>query len=233
MTMEIAIKAEHLTKRYDNKYALQDFSIQLPVNRVIGVLGANGAGKSTFFRMITGMVQPDQGRFEVFGKKPGWETNALISYLPDRAQWYKFHTVQQALEWGDALLPGFDKKRAESLLDFMNLDPTMKVEGMSRGQEARLMLTLCMCRDVPMLVLDEPFAGIDLISRERIIGALIDNLSERQQTVLVSTHEIQEAESLFDYALFMNAGQALLHGDVEMLRAERGSMESIYRNLYR
>ena len=232
MKTEMAITAKHVTKRYGNHWALNDFSIELPANRVIGVLGANGAGKSTFFRMITGMTQPDHGQVEVFGTQPGWETNRLISYLPDRARWYNYHNVQHALNWAESLLPGFDRNRAEGMLEFMKLRSDMDVHGMSRGQEARLMLTLCLCRDVPLLILDEPFSGIDLISRERIIGALIDNMSDSQQTVLISTHEIQEAESLFDYALFMNDGQALLHDDVETLRAERGSMESIYRNLY-
>ncbi|MCE5168981.1 ABC transporter ATP-binding protein [Paenibacillus profundus] len=230
---EIAIRAENIVKRYGQKRALDDFTIHLPQERVVGVLGSNGAGKSTFFRMIAGLIQPDHGTIDVLGRTPGWQTNRDIAYLPDRARWYEGHTVMLALDWAEHLLPGFERQRAESLISFMGLDPEMKVHGMSRGQEARLMLTICMARSVPLLLLDEPFSGIDLLSRERIIEAIIDNLSDNRQTVLISTHEIHESESLFDHVVFMDNGQVLLHGDVEMLRAEQGSMESIYRTLYR
>lgn len=233
MNQSIAIRAEQITKRYGKKLALHDFSLEIPAGKVVGILGANGAGKSTLFRMITGMVQPEEGTLQVLGGKPGWKTNKDIAYLPDRARWYEKHSVKQALDWAEHLLPGFDRKRAEELISFMKLQSDMPVRGMSKGQEARLMLSICMARNVPLLILDEPFSGIDLISRERIISAIIDNLAEREQTVLISTHEIHEAESLFDDVVFMDCGQVVLQGNVEQLRSEQGSMESVYRNLYR
>ncbi|OBY76911.1 ABC transporter ATP-binding protein [Paenibacillus sp. KS1] len=233
MSQSTAIRVEHITKRYGKKLALHDFSLEVPTGKVVGILGANGAGKSTLFRMIAGMVQPEQGTVEVLGRQPSWETNRDIAYLPDRARWFEKHSVKQALDWAEHLWPGFDRKRAEELISFMKLQSDMPVQGMSKGQEARLMLSMCMARNVPLLMLDEPFSGIDLISRERIISAIIDNLAEREQTVLISTHEIHEAESLFDYVVFMDNGQVVLEGDVEQLRSEQGSMESVYRTLYR
>ncbi|NOJ69378.1 ABC transporter ATP-binding protein [Paenibacillus alvei] len=233
MSQSIAIRAEHITKRYGKKLALHNFSLEIPAGKVIGILGANGAGKSTLFRMITGLIQPDQGKLEVLGRTPGWQTNRDISYLPDRARWFEGHTVKHALDWAENLLPNFERERADALVAFMKLDQDMPTQGMSRGQEARLMLTICMARHVPLLILDEPFSGIDLLSRERIIASIIDNLTVRDQTVLISTHEIHETEGIFDYVVFIDNGQVLLQGDVETLRSEHGSMESLYRNLYR
>jgi len=94
------------------------------------------------------------------------------------------------------------------------------------------MLMLCLARDVPLLVLDEPFTGIDMISREQIVLSLIEAFSERKRTVLISTHEIAETESLFDYAVFIQDGRAVLSGEVEELRAQRGSIRDIYRQLF-
>ena len=228
-----AVRCESVRKRYGSKWALRDFSVAIPERRITAVLGPNGAGKSTFFRMLCGITRPDAGRVEVLGRTPGWRTNRDIAYLPDRARWYGDLSVGDSFVWAERLLPEFDKERAEQLAAYMGLDPGMKAEGMSRGEEARLMLVLCAARRVPLIVLDEPFAGIDLISRERIVSTLIDILSSREQTVLISTHEISETESLFDYVVFVDNGQVALAGDAERIRAERGSMEQVYRQLYR
>ncbi len=233
MMMAAAVRSENLRKRFGGKPALDGLDAYIPAGRVTGVLGPNGAGKSTFFRMIAGLIRPDHGRLEVLGSEPGWRTNREIAYLPDRARWYRHHTVERALQWAEHLLPGFNRERAEQLLALMGLDPDMKAAGMSRGEEARLMLTLCVARDVAMIVLDEPFAGIDVVSRERIVSALIDNMSDRRQTMLISTHEIDEAESLFDHVVFIERGRLKMAGEAEALRVEHGSMENLYRKLYR
>lgn len=228
----MAIQGTGLTKRYGKRNALAGMDIAIPEYSVTAILGPNGSGKSTFMRLLTGMVAPDQGSLRVLGEAPSWRLNGKIAYLPDRARWYEAHSVTEAIEWGARLLPGFDLEQADRLLDTLGLERDMEVRGMSKGQEARLMLALCLARDVPLLVLDEPFSGIDLISRERIVSALIDAFSERKQTVLICTHEIAETESLFDYAVFVKDGRSILSGSVEELRAERGSVQDIYRQLY-
>ncbi|NNV02522.1 ABC transporter ATP-binding protein [Anoxybacillus sediminis] len=227
-----AIVFDRLTKYYGKRRGLNELTLAIPEGSITAILGPNGAGKSTMMRIIAGMTVPDQGTVNVFGRQPGWERNHLIAYLPDRARWYGGHTVADALEWGERLLPGFNRDRAHQLASDFKLDVELEVEGMSRGQEARLMLVLCLARDVPLLVLDEPFSGIDMISREQIVLSLIDAFSERKQTVLISTHEIGETESLFDYAVFIQDGRAVLCGEVEELRAQRGSMRDIYRQLF-
>jgi len=233
MAMSVeAIVGERLVKRYGKRPALNGLSFTIPAHRVTAVLGPNGAGKSTLMRMIAGMVVPDDGELKVFGQSPGWKLNPSIAYLPDRARWYGSHTVSDALEWGERLLPGFDRDRAYDLARDFKLDSQMQVSGMSKGQEARLMLILCLARDVPLLLLDEPFSGIDMISREKIVAALIDSFSERKQTVLISTHEIAETEGLFDYAVFIREGRTALFGSVEELRERQGSIQDIYRKLF-
>jgi len=227
------LTCKQVTKRYGKKSALDDFTVDIPAGRIVGVLGPNGCGKSTLFRAMTGLVQPDSGELRVFGQTPSWRLNGDIAYLPDRARWYPSHTVQMAFEWGASLLPGFDLSAAERLAEFMDIDPEMRVGGMSRGQEARVLLILCLARTVPLIVLDEPFAGIDVISREAIVSGMIDFLAEREQSILISTHDIQEVEGLFDFAVMMNQGRALWSGEMDDLRAQYGSLHDVFRTLYR
>ncbi|GAA3409055.1 ABC transporter ATP-binding protein [Paenibacillus hodogayensis] len=227
------VACEGLTKRYGKKNALLELSVEIPAGRIVGVLGPNGCGKSSLFRTIAGLVTPDKGKIEVLGQKPGWRTNRDIAYMPDRARWYPSHTVQQAFEWGRSFLPGFDKEEAIRFAEWMDIDPDMKVAGMSRGQEARVMLILCLARNVPLVILDEPFAGIDVISREAIVSGVIDHLESRGQSMLISTHDIQEVEGLFDYTVMMNQGQAIWSGETDDLRAEYGSLHNVFRTMYK
>ncbi|TGA97975.1 ABC transporter ATP-binding protein [Sporolactobacillus shoreae] len=230
MTEPIII-AEQISKSYGRKQAIDHLSLTIEKGSVTGILGGNGAGKSTFFRMITGLVRPDSGRLTVLGEEPGWRTNSQIAYLPDRARWYGNYTAEQTFDWGSNILPGFEKSEALRLAELMNLPLDLKTEGMSKGQEARLMLILCIARSVPLIVLDEPFSGIDGSSRERIIEALIDAISEKEQTLLISTHEIYEVEGLMDDVVFLKDGAVQLTGNAEKLRTEYGSIYDLSKKM--
>lgn len=229
---DIAVTCTDLKKRYGTRIALDGVTLEIPSGRIVGVLGPNGSGKSTLFRAMMGLTHLEAGTIRIMGAPPGWETNANIAYLPERARWYPGHTVQHAIQWGDALLPHFDRARATQLAKEMQLDLHQKIDGMSRGTEARLMFILCLARQVPLMILDEPFSGIDLISREQIIAALITWVSEQDTTVILSTHEISEAESLFDYIVFLRNGQSVQQGDADELRRAHGSIRDIMRNWY-
>ncbi|WP_054949089.1 ABC transporter ATP-binding protein [Numidum massiliense] len=230
---DYALHCHNVTKTYGAKRALDSLELAIPGGRVSGVLGPNGSGKSTLFRLTMGLSRPDSGDISVLGQPPGWETNGKIAYLPDRARWFPDHTVSDAFQWAAHFLPGFNAEKAEELADFMHIDLESRAAGMSRGEEARLMLTLCVARDVPLLLLDEPFAGIDVVSRDRIVRGLIDHIGTSEQTILISTHDIYEVESLFDHVVFLDRGKVKLAGDVDDLRRAHGSMDSLFRETFR
>ncbi len=229
--MSNIIECQSVSKRFGNKYAIDHLNLSLPSGKVIGILGENGAGKSTLFRLLTGLSSPEEGSIKILGQKPGYNTNAKIAYLPDRARWYTDHKVNDAFVWGENFLPGFVRQDADRLLSLMNIDIEMDVSGMSRGQEARLMLIMCLARDVPLIILDEPFSGIDTVSREKIVEGLIDYISDRQQTILISTHEIYEVEGLLDYVVYLEDGKIRLAEDSDQIRKTYGAIHCLPKKL--
>ncbi|WP_088226361.1 ABC transporter ATP-binding protein [Desulfosporosinus sp. FKB] len=231
--MSNALEIKYLSKSYGPKIALDDLYVSFPEGQITGLLGPNGAGKSTLLKVIVGLVKPQAGNILVFGQPPHWKFNAEIAYLPDRAKWYKVHTIERAINYALTILPGFDLPRALEMIKTMDLDLDSRVSALSKGQQASLYVILCLARKVKLVLLDEPFTGIDLLSRERIIQSLIDSMLDQPQTIIISTHEIHETESLFDHVVFLNRGQLVLEGNVEALRQEKGCIESIYRGLFR
>lgn len=227
--MSNVITLQDVQKTYRKKTIFTNLSFTIPEHRLVGVFGANGAGKSTLFRMLMGFTPYDRGKVEVLGTHPGRQNHAQIAYLHDRGSWFPHHTVSDAIAWGARFLPQYNVQIAEELMELMRLRKDMIVQEMSKGQAARLMLIQSLSRDVPLMLLDEPFSGIDLVSREVIIDGLIAYIGNRQQTVLISTHEIAEAEGLFDYVLFLREGEKMIAEEADTIREEFGSLQSLFR----
>ena len=231
--MKTAIEISNLKKSYESKNVIDNLSLSFAEGKVTGLLGPNGAGKSTLLKMLVGLVKPDSGSISIFGEQPSIKLNSQIAYLPDRAGWYQFQTVKEAINYANIIFANFNLEKAWNMLDQMRLDSLMKVEKLSKGQQACLYLIFCLARNSSLCLLDEPFSGIDLISRERIIQGIIDSIMDSNQTIIISTHEIYESESLFEDVVFLDNGNLKLKGDVEEFRLQGESLETIYRRLYR
>lgn len=181
---------------------------------------------------LVGLVHQNEGTISVFGRSPSWRNNGEIAYLPDRGRWYDIQTIAEALAYAQVIFPAFDLDLARKMADSMDLDPAAQVSTLSKGLEARLNLILCLARRVRLVLLDEPFSGIDLVYRDKIIQNIIDSMLDLPKTIIICTHEIHEAESIFDHVIFLDQGRQVLAGNAEQLRAEKGSIESVYRGLF-
>jgi ABC-2 type transport system ATP-binding protein len=224
---------ERVVKSYGRKRALNGITLSFPKGKVIGLLGENGAGKSTMFKMMANLIQPTSGEVRVLGQTPSWQLNERIAYLADRARWYKHHSVEEAIRYGARVFSRFDLEKAKQIAAFMKLEPTQRVGDMSKGQEARLQLLLALAREVELILLDEPFSGIDLLSREKIVELMIDTLTEGEKTFIISTHDIHEVEGLFEHVVFLKGGNVVSQTDVEVLRQKGLSIQDEYRRVMR
>ncbi|WP_080834101.1 ABC transporter ATP-binding protein [Cohnella massiliensis] len=227
-----AIRCRAVGAKWKKKTLLEAVGFDVPQGSICGLLGPNGAGKSTLLRMLTGLVPPDSGEVLLFGQKAGERTLAQVSYLPDRGQLPGWLSVADWLELASGIYPDWNRARQRELAQKLAVDPAARIGALSRGEEARLQLLTCLSRQAPLIVLDEPFTGVDLVSRERIASAVVGDMADGFRTFLIATHDIREMESIFDRIVLLGDGKVKGAFEVEELRREGRSVESCYREVF-
>ncbi|MFP4662583.1 MAG: ABC transporter ATP-binding protein [Halanaerobiales bacterium] len=233
MANDVAVEIKGLFKKYPGVTALNGVDINFPAGSITGLVGPNGSGKSTLLKSIVGLVKPSTGEISVFGEKPDREIKEKIAFLPEINYFYKGMTIKAVIELYDSQFRTFSKDKAMDILEFMNLKPEARIKNLSKGMVGRVKLTLTMARQVPLIIMDEPLAGIDPKSRSRILEGLISEYNSEEQTIILSTHEVLEAERFFDYVVFLEFGDILLQGNADDLRAEHGlSIQDLVKEVF-
>jgi len=217
-----------VTKRYGRTEALHEVSLDLPAGEVVGVLGLNGSGKSTLLKLLAGLLFPTAGRVTVFDGAPR-PRRARIGYLGETDALYPWMDLQDAERFMSGLYDDFDPVRFRDLCEGLAV-PRRRTKTMSKGERGRLRLAMALARDVKLYLLDEPLAGIDLLSRERILRSLVEEW-HTDETILLSTHEVAEAEGLFDRVFFLREGRVALDTRAETLREEGRSVVTAFREV--
>ncbi|MFJ6412987.1 spermidine/putrescine ABC transporter ATP-binding protein [Terribacillus saccharophilus] len=227
------IEFKDVTKRYMTKTALRDVNLKLDKGKIIGLVGLNGAGKSTTMKLIAGLINPTKGSVELDGEKVTRRIASKVSYLSELDEYYSFYTVQQTIDFFASQFPDFNKEKAEEIRAYMNLDANTKVKHLSKGNRGRLKIILTLSREVPVLLMDEPLSGLDPLVRDSIVKGLITFVDTEKQLVLLSTHQIMEVEMILDEVIAIKDGELVDHRNVEELRydEQKGILEwmsSIY-----
>lgn len=225
--MSVILETKDLRKAYLGKtIALQGVSLNVESGRIFGLLGPNGSGKTTFLKIIAGLLKPTGGTFTVCGKEFGIETKKIVSFLPDKNVVYPWMSSADAIAFYADFFEDFDKNKALDMLKFMKLEPSQTVKTMSKGMIEKLNLTLTFSRASKLYILDEPLGGTDPVAREQIIKTIIKTWSE-ESAILITTHLVSDIEHVFNDVAFLKDGEIILQGDAEDLRITRE--KSIYQ----
>jgi ABC-2 type transport system ATP-binding protein len=226
------VEVDNLWKRYRGAVALRGVSLNFESGKVTGALGANGSGKSTMFRIIAGVTRQSEGTVRIDGREVGPETRLETAYLPEMDSFYTWMSVGEQLEFLSAFYPGWDAHKARELLEFMSLTPGDRIDALSQGQRARLKIVAAFAWPSRLVVMDEPFNGIDPPSRRRILQALVREYRVDSQSILLSTHMVDEVEELVENVVYLREGQVAIEGRADDLRAEKsGSLSDIFEEI--
>lgn len=230
-TQTLVVK--NLKKKYPKVEALKGVDLSFPQGEIWGLLGPNGSGKSTLLKCVVGLVHPDGGEIEILGQKPSRHTKAQIAFVPEVENLYRWMTIRQVIDFTATFYDDWQEERVTELLEFMRLDPTKKVSSLSKGMRARLRLILALVRQAPLILLDEPFSGIDPASRDRIVEGIVRQFKSEAQTMIISTHAVGDTEQLFDGVVFLDEGTINLQGNAEDLRNQHGkSINDLFKEVF-
>lgn len=230
--MSEIVRCEHVTKRFGDKYALNDLSLTVDSGKIVGLLGPNGAGKTTLIKILNGLLTPTEGVVLIDGMKPGVQTKSMISYLPDVEYLYHWMTVEQIVSLFCDFYKDFRGELAYEMLNRLGIERKAKLKTLSKGNKEKMSLILVMSRNARLYVLDEPIAGVDPATRDYIIGTIINNYNP-ESSVLISTHLISDIESVLDDVIFIREGRCVLQSTVDDIRGQYGkSVDDLFREVF-
>jgi ABC-2 type transport system ATP-binding protein len=215
------VEIKNVSRRFGEKFALNDVSFRVPTGTVVGLVGENGAGKTTLIKHILGLLKAQTGSVRVFGLDPVADPVGVLSrigYLseePDMPGWMR---VRELIRYVAAFYPTWDHDYAERLRREFDLDPAAKVKQLSKGQRARAGLLIALAYRPELLLLDEPSSGLDPIVRRDILGAIIRTIADEGRTVLFSSHLLAEVERVSDQVAMIKSGRILFCDSLDRLK---------------
>jgi ABC-2 type transport system ATP-binding protein len=219
---EYAVETVDLRRSFGKFEAVRGVSLKVRRGTVFGLLGVNGAGKSTIIKMIVGHLRPTAGRVRVLGREPERdliETRRRVAYVSENRYLYEWMTVEESVRFTRAFHDNWDDRKAADLLKRFSLPPDKKVRQLSRGNRARLCLLLALSFNPELIILDEPTSGLDPIVRRDFIENIVAEISEEGKTVLFSSHIVEEVERVADYVGVINDGELLLVSTLDDIKA--------------
>jgi ABC-2 type transport system ATP-binding protein len=219
--MTAILQACGLAKQYGRRPALSDCTLQVPAGHVVGLVGPNGAGKTTLLHLAVGLLAPTTGTIEVLGGKPasGPAQLARVGFVAQDAPTYAALTVADHVKLGAKMNPGWDGELAGKRIAKLGLDPAQKAGKLSGGERAQLALTLAIGKRPELLILDEPVASLDPLSRREFLQDLMEAVADQELSVVMSSHLVSDLERVCDYLIVLVGSRVQLAGEVSELLA--------------
>ncbi len=218
------LDVQHISKSFQDTYALQDVSLCIQPNKIYGLLGPNGAGKTTLIRNITRIFFPDLGQILYKGQPLSEQHQNCIGYMPEERGLYKKMKVREQLVYF-ARLRGFSKQDAETKISFWlkKLDieswSNKTIEELSKGMQQKIQFVATVLHEPELLILDEPFSGLDPVNAE-IIKQEIFELHQKGATIIFSTHRMENVEEICEDIFLINKGKIILEGNVQAIKQQ-------------
>lgn len=227
------LQINDLTKKYYNKTALSNVTLNFEPGKIYGLLGPNGSGKTTLMKVIAGLHKQSSGEVLINDQELSYKTKAYVSYMPTENFMYESFKVLDIVKFYNNMYEDFRYDYAMSLINEVNINLNYKIANLSSGQIGKLKAVIALSRDVQIYMLDEPLNGVDVLSRDTIMDIITKSHSE-DKVMIISTHLVSEIEKILDSVIFLKDGIVEVFGDAEELRQERQlSVEGLYKEVFR
>lgn len=224
--MSQVVAAKGLTKSYGSFKAVNDVSFTLEENRIYGLLGRNGAGKTTIMHMITAQQFPTSGQLDVFGEPPYENSRVLnrVCFIKESQKYPETFRVEDVFATAAIFYPNWDREFAASLVEKFRLPLKRKMKKLSRGMISAVGIVVGLACRAPLTIFDEPYIGLDAVARSMFYELLMEDYAMHPRTILLSSHLIDEVSGLLEHVLVIDNGRLLLNEDTDTLRGRAYSV---------
>ncbi|MCM3442633.1 ATP-binding cassette domain-containing protein [Metabacillus halosaccharovorans] len=216
------IRVQSINKTYNKHLAVDDLTLQVKKGSIYGLLGSNGAGKTSLLKMIAGINRPDKGTIEI-NDLPAYENLAVkekVVFIPDVIYFFPQATVAQMASQYEEYYPGWSKERFEQLSSAFNIELNRKVHRLSKGMKRQVAFWLALSAMPDVLILDEPIDGLDPVMRQKVKNLLFQDVAERGLTVIISSHNLREIEDLCDHVGIMHNGKIIIEKEIDDIKSD-------------
>ncbi|GMQ64910.1 ABC transporter ATP-binding protein [Vallitalea maricola] len=216
------INVEHLSKNFEGNKALDDISLHIKKGSIYGLVGPNGAGKTTLIKHLTGVYQQDNGQIKI-DENVVYENNEIkekIAYVPDELYFFPQYTIKKMAGFYREVFSTWNQERYEKLKEVFMIDENKKINKLSKGMKKQVAFWLCISYMPEVMILDEPVDGLDPVMRKKVWNLVVQDVAERQMTVLVSSHNLRELEDICDTVGIMHQGKLLIERELDDLKSD-------------
>ena len=214
------IEARNLTKRFGDIVAVDHIDATIKDGSVFGLIGTNGAGKSTFLRMMSGILRPDEGSVTIDGKEvyEDIQVKSRFFYISDDQYFFSNSTPEEMMTFYRAVYPKFNKERFIHLMESFGLDRRRKINTFSKGMKKQVSVICGVCAGTDYLFCDETFDGLDPVMRQTVKSIFAGDMQERNMTPIIASHNLRELEDICDHVGLLHKGGILLSRDLEDMK---------------
>lgn len=227
------LECRNLSKSFGSKKVLDSVNLSILRGKIVGLLGPNGSGKTTFIKICNELLTPENGEILISGMKPGVETKKIVSYLPEKTYLNDWMKVSELITFFSDFYSDFNCDKAYDMLKRLKIDADDRLKTLSKGTKEKVQLILVMSRESQLYLLDEPIGGVDPAARDYILGTILGNYNENA-TIIISTHIISDIEKILDDIIFLKEGRVVLTKTVDEIRDEsEKSVDALFREVFK
>lgn len=221
-----------VSKSFDGLMAVQDISLSIQKGSIYGLIGSNGAGKTTLIKLLAGIYKQDQGSV-IIDNEQVFENAGLkgrIFYIPDQPYFLPHYTAKQMAHFYESIYPAWSQERFELLAQSFQLDVNKKLHSFSKGWQRQAAFILALSAKPELLILDEPMDGMDPVVRKKVKNILIQEVAEREMTILMSSHNLREVEDICDHIGMIHNGRIVFEKELDELKEDIHKIQVAYKN---
>ncbi|QXM05667.1 ABC transporter ATP-binding protein [Crassaminicella indica] len=226
------IHVRNLDKYFDNFQALKNVNLNIQKGSIYGLVGSNGAGKTTLIKHLTGIYKQDQGEIKILGEAvyENSQLKAKIGYIPDALYFFPQYTIKAMATFYKNIYPTWNQERYEKLKQVFEINENKKIHKLSKGMQKQVAFWLILSMMPEVMILDEPIDGLDPLMRKKIWNLVIEDVAERQTTVLISSHNLKELENICDHVGIMHQGKMIIENNLDNLKSDIHKIQVVYKD---